>query len=87
MNNKIVDFNCQKCNKCLIGYKFLDWSLRLFSKCFCHFPCRFGEMVILGLFGNGQNRTLELISVHQTFRRDPTNGLNENQIYHIKTIF
>ena len=34
----------------------------------------FGE---IGHFGNEQNLTLELISVHQTTKRDPNNGLDE----------
>ena len=34
----------------------------------------FGE---IGHFGNDQNLTLELISVHQTIMGDPNNGLDE----------
>ena len=36
-----------------------------------------GKLVILGQVGNGQNLTLELISVHQTIKGDPNNGLDE----------
>ena len=41
-------------------------------------------MVIFKHVGNGQNVSLELISVHQTIMGDPNNGLDElepNQSY------
>ena len=49
----------------------------------------FGE---IGHFGNDQNLTLELISVHQTTKRDPNNGLDElepiwSYLNHIPTLF
>ena len=44
-----------------------------------------GKLVILGHFGNDQNLTLELISVHQTIKRGPNDGLDELNIHvHIK---
>ena len=36
-----------------------------------------GKLVILGHFGNDQNVSLELISVHQTIKGDPNDGLDK----------
>ena len=36
-----------------------------------------GKLVILGQFGNDQNVSLELISVHQTIKGDPNDGLDK----------
>ena len=49
-----------------------------------------GKLVILGHFGNDQNVSLELISVHQTIKGDPNDGLdklkpNRSYLNHILT--
>ena len=49
-----------------------------------------GKLVILGHFGNDQNVSLELISVHQTIKGDPNDGLdklkpNRSYLNHVPT--
>ena len=49
-----------------------------------------GKLVIWGQFGNDQNVSLELISVHQTIKGDPNDGLdklkpNRSYVNHIPT--
>ena len=46
-----------------------------------YLTCPFGgKLAIFKHVGNGQNLRLELISVHQTIKGDPNNGLDELEL-------
>ena len=67
-----------------LGSPLMVWCTEIsYSDTFCPFPNCLkmvifgGKLVILGNFRNGQNASLELISLHQTIKGDPNDGLDE----------